>query len=72
MLNDKIQHFIVCAGIVLIFGNAFGLPVGISGALAFAVGKEGWDSTKPSNRWDWWDIVADLGGITLGVILIGK
>ena len=55
--KDKILHFVVCliASIIQPW-----LAVGL------AIGKEYGDSQSPNNKWDWWDILADVIGIIVG------
>lgn len=49
-----------------IFYSGFGI------AMAAGVGKEYGDKLSPSNRWDWYDVLADtLGSLAgIGIILI--
>jgi hypothetical protein len=61
---DLIKHFIVCFIFPLLFGSH-----GASFALGLGVGKEYGDSACPNNKWDWWDILADVLGIAFGLIL---
>lgn len=68
--RDKIEHFIVSAGLVIIGAYLKNIAFGVAIALVFGVLKEAWDATKPNNKWDWWDIGADLCGIILGVWLL--
>lgn len=55
--KDKWLHFGVCALASII--NPW-LGVGL------AIGKEYGDSKSPNNKWDWWDILADVIGIIVG------
>lgn len=72
---DKVIHGLVClfatavVGSVLFFlGEAGSIVAGALFALGLGIGKEVGDKLSPNNRWDWWDILADGIGITLGVI----
>jgi uncharacterized protein YfiM (DUF2279 family) len=40
--------------------------IGAFFALGLGLGKEYGDSKASGNKWDWWDIVADVVGIVIG------
>lgn len=62
-LNDKVKHFIIC------FIPTFTLGVyGISGSMGAGITKEWCDSHQPGNKWDWWDIAADVAGAIAGLL----
>ena len=65
--SDKIMHFETSALLVIIF-NLF-LPLWISGSLAFLVGvlKEVWDIKHGVASWS--DVLADLLGVSVGVLI---
>ena len=71
-MKDKFQHFIVCASAVIIcgwlaykyFGQLYqivGLTIGSVIALTWGYWKERTDA-----KFDWWDIIADIAGVTFG------
>ena len=71
---DKVLHFFACllatisAGIATFFmGMWHSVIAGSLFALGLGLGKEFGDSKAPGNKWDWWDILADLLGIAAGV-----
>lgn len=80
--KDKKLHFIYCMLIALATTLLIGLLSnwyvgGIAGlltAMGTGVGKEYGDKINPYNKWDWYDILADLigtiVGITIGIIII--
>jgi len=39
-------------------------------SLGLGLGKEYGDSKAKGNKWDWWDIVADVIGIGVGSLLV--
>lgn len=55
--KDKYKHFGVCliASVIHPF-----LAIGL------AIGKEYGDSKAIGNKWDWYDILADIIGIVIG------
>lgn len=71
---DKVLHFLACLTATVITGLAtfkLGMwPSIIAGslfALGLGLGKEYGDSKASGNKWDWWDIVADVLGIGAGI-----
>jgi len=70
---DKFLHAIVSAVATI----AIGLPLFFIGwssilcgglfSLGLGLGKEYGDSKAPGNKWDWFDILADVIGIAVGV-----
>ena len=80
--KDKKLHFICCLLIALATTILIGLLsnwyagglAGLLTAMGTGVGKEYGDKASPSNKWDWYDILADLIGtiigITIGIIII--
>ena len=77
---DKILHFLACSistVAVSLATSGFGMwPSILCGALfalGLGLGKEYGDSKASGNKWDWWDIVADLAGILAGsgILILG-
>ena len=60
---DLLLHFGCCfiPSLLGYYGAAFALGLGI--------GKEYGDSRAINNKWDWFDILADLIGILAGLII---
>lgn len=75
--KDKKLHFICCLLIALATTILIGLLsnwyagglAGLLTAMGTGVGKEYGDKINPYNKWDWYDILADLIGAVIGVIL---
>lgn len=75
--KDKKLHFICCMLIALATTILIGLLsnwyagglAGLLTAMGTGVGKEYGDKINPYNKWDWYDILADLIGAVIGVIL---
>ena len=65
--NDKILHMICCFAIVVIFGLVLNIVSGI--ALALIACREAYDEVKYKG-WSWDDLLADLIGIVLGVLVL--
>lgn len=78
-MNDKLQHFLVCAVIAAVMAAVMRLTgatvtqtaiASVGAAMAAGFGKEYGDRCAVGNRWDWVDIAADLAGAVVGAILI--
>ena len=67
--NDKILHMICCFAIVVIFGLVLNVVSGIALALIASFGKEAYDEVRPNGS-GWDDILADLLGIVLGILIL--
>lgn len=67
--NDKILHMICCFAIVVIFGLVLNIVSGITLALIASFGKEAYDEVRPNGS-GWDDILADLLGIVLGILVL--
>ena len=67
--KDKIYHAIISCAIVLAVATFFSLNLGIFIALVFAFGKELYDKYVKLTEFSWWDIIADLIGIVVGVLI---
>lgn len=67
--NDKILHIICCFAIVVIFGLVLNIVSGIALALIASFGKEAYDEVKYKG-WSLDDLLADLIGIVLGVLVL--
>ena len=79
--KDKLLHAGVCcvasAAVALatfFLGNWPSVCCGLFFALGLGLGKEYGDSKAPGNRWDWWDVVADVVGMIAGagLVLLGR
>lgn len=69
--NDKLLHFLINLFSTILFGLIFGIMYGISISLLISIGKELYDKFRPNGTgWDWKDIIADLIGIILGILII--
>ncbi len=77
--KDKVQHFGVCLITTLVMSCAawltsdnlqMGCAIGISLSAGLALGKEYGDKNATRNHWCWWDLLADLCGILVGVLLL--
>lgn len=77
--KDKVQHFGVCLITTLVMSCAawltsdnlqMGCAIGISLSAGLALGKEYGDKNATGNHWCWWDLLADLCGILVGVLLL--
>lgn len=76
--KDKIIHAQVCAIIslfVALIAGALKAPVltaalcGYLCALGTGLGKEYGDKVNPYNKWDWYDVLADIVGSILGALI---
>ena len=67
--NDKVLHLICNFIIVVVFGFTFNIVTGISIALITSLSKELYDEIKYKG-WSWDDLIADLIGIVLGIIVV--
>ena len=72
--KDKILHFLVCMGATIGVGDLClflgAIPSYLCGflfSLGLGLGKEYGDSKASGNKWDWWDILADVLGALAGV-----
>ena len=66
---DKLMHFFVSAFLVALLATF--LPILWAAVVAFIIGviKEVWDNFCEGNRFDWYDILADLAGVVAGAML---
>lgn len=58
---DKLYHFAICCVVTIVLGWKFAAGLGL--------GKELGDWYKPLSDWDWYDILADLIGILVGLLI---
>lgn len=73
--KDKKLHFTCCLLIALVTTILIGLLsnwyagslAGLLTAMGTGVGKEYGDKINPYNKWDWYDILADLIGTIVGI-----
>ena len=75
--KDKILHAGACffatilVSVSMFFlGKTGSILCGSWFALGLGLGKEYGDSKAKGNKWDWWDIVADVVGIGLAVLFL--
>ena len=69
--SDKVLHMICCFAIVVIFGLILNVVSGIALALIASFGKEAYDEVRPNGSgWSWDDLLADLLGIVLGILVL--
>lgn len=62
---------ICCFAIVVIFGLVLNIVSGITLALMASFGQAAFDEVGPSGSgWSWDDILADLLGIVLGILIL--
>ena len=62
---------ICCFAIVVIFGLVLNIVSGITLALIASFGKEANYEVRPNGSgWSWDDILADLLGIVLGILIL--
>lgn len=62
---------ICCFAIVVIFGLVLNVVSGIALALIASFGKEAYDEVRPNGSGrSWDDILADLLGIVLGILIL--
>ena len=67
-INDKLAHYLVNLAISMVGFLSVPLAVGLS--IGASLGKEYRDSKATGNHWCWYDILADLGGLATGLLLI--
>lgn len=67
--NDKVLHLICNFIIVVVLGFTFNIVTGISIALIASLSKELYDEIKYKG-WSWDDLIVDLIGIVLGIIVV--
>ena len=75
--TDKILHAVVCFFATAVvgcacfwLGEAGSILCGVFFALGLGIGKEYGDSKASGNKWDWFDILADVVGIVVAVIAL--
>lgn len=78
-MNDKLQHFLVCAAIAAVMAAVMMLVgatvvqtaiTSVGAAMAAGFGKEYGDRCAVGNRWDWLDLAADLAGAVVGTVVV--
>lgn len=68
--NDKLKHVLVNFAIVLVVG-VFNLKVGVALAIVASISKELYDKYRPNGSgWNWKDLIADLIGIVIGILIL--
>ena len=75
--NDKFLHAGVCFGFTILvslatfwLGQLGSIMCGSLFSLGLGIGKEYGDSKAVGNKFDIWDIVADVVGIGLAVVIL--
>ena len=66
--TDKIKHALV--NFFLALTGFVSIPFALGLCIGASVGKEYGDSKASGNKWDWWDIVADLIGMGVGIVIV--
>jgi len=69
-MNDKVKHFLVNFGLVVILGFAVGVVAGLVSAVCFSVGKEIYDKFVRKTVFSVDDLIADMLGIIAGLICL--
>lgn len=80
MHKDKLYHFAACAIVALVTSftmlflhstYAISLLSGTLSGIAIGVGKEYGDFKAVGNKWDWYDLLADIIGSVFGSVIGG-
>ena len=66
--KDKLLHF--GANLLMSLTAFLSVPFAIGLCLGASFGKEYGDSKAPGNKWDWFDILADLIGMGVGLFIV--
>lgn len=66
---DKPAHFMVCFAYSMLLSSFFGVIVGVLSSISLGIGKEYGDSKAINNKWDWFDILADVLGALVGGLI---
>lgn len=78
-MNDKLQHFLVCAAIAAVMAAVMRLTeatvtqtaiASVGAAMAAGLGKEYGDRCAVGNHWDWVDLATDLAGAVAGTVVV--
>ena len=69
MQKDKLIHVLASCGLSLIFSILIGWELAAIFTFAIGVGKELYDSQQPDNYFDWFDLLAGVAGIIVGVLI---
>lgn len=78
--RDKIFHFAACAMTALLIAVVIVLlskdllcavVAGLYSGIAIGVGKEYGDFKAVGNKWDWYDLLADIIGSVFGSVIGG-
>jgi len=80
--RDKAQHFLgsfILAGTIGLAGQRFAdagkresLQTGATISFSLGILKEGYDITRPGNRFSWKDLLADAAGVGLALIVFNS
>lgn len=75
--QDKIKHAVTNLLIVAVLGTVFkplgagALVIGVGMAMIVSILKELYDEYSPEGTgWNWNDVIADIIGIILGIIIV--
>ena len=66
---DKLKHLIVSCAEVIVLSLFVNLMLAVLITIGLGIIKEIYDSYQPNNKFDWWDMVANLVGIGFGVLI---
>lgn len=78
-MNDKLQHFLICAAIAAVMAAVMRLTgatvvqtaiASVDTSMAAGLGKEYGDRCAIGNHWDWVDLAADLAGAVVGTVVV--
>ncbi len=67
-MKDKVLNFGVNLVLAMTGFISYWLALGL--CVGASLGKEYGDSKAQGNRWDWWDIVADMLGMGAGMLIV--
>jgi len=67
-MKDKVLHFGVNLVLAMTGFISYWLALGL--CVGASCGKEYGDSKALGNKWDWWDIVADMVGMGVGLLIV--
>lgn len=69
--KDKMYHIAANFIMVLFIGTLFGPAIGLGVSLIASLGKEIYDEYRTEGTgWDWADLLADIIGMTIGLLII--
>jgi len=68
--KDKYLHFYACFVATVLVAAIQGGVAGAWFAFGLAIGKEYGDSKAKGNKWDWFDLLADILGIIVALLML--